>query len=85
MNPSYVHSENALFESFSCSLCLFGTLARCAKATAHAEWDTLATYSWKPPSPPVPMTQRRILRHNAIEAWNTLKKRGWRPCHPLVR
>ena len=54
-------------------------------ATAHAEWVTLATYSWKPPSPPVPMTQRRMLRHNAIEAWNTMKKTGWRPCHPPVR
>ena len=43
-------------------------------ATAHAEWVTLATYSWKPPSPLVPMTQRRMLRHNAIEAW-TLRKR----------
>ena len=54
-------------------------------ATAHAEWVTLATYSWKPPCPPVPMTQRRMLRHNAIEAWNTMKKTGWRPCHPPVR
>tara|TARA_B100001063_G_scaffold165199_1_gene154101 strand:- start:204 stop:476 length:273 start_codon:yes stop_codon:yes gene_type:complete len=54
-------------------------------ATAHAEWVALATYSWKPPSPPVPMTQRRMLRHNAIEAWNTMKKTGWRPCHPPVR
>ena len=53
--------------------------------TAHAEWVALATYSWKPPSPPVPMTQRRMLRHNAIEAWNTMKKTGWRPCHPPVR
>ena len=34
-------------------------------ATAHAEWVTLATYSWKPTKPPVPMTQRRMLRHNA--------------------
>ena len=31
--------------------------------------NDMATYSWKPPSPPVPMTQRRMLRHNLIEAW----------------
>ena len=54
-------------------------------STAHAEWVTLSTYSWMPPSTPVPMTQRRMLRHNAIEAWNTMKKTGWRPCHPPVR
>ena len=54
-------------------------------ATAHAEWVTLATYSWKPPCPPVPLTRRRMLRHNAIEAWNIMKKTGWRPCHPPVR
>ena len=32
-------------------------------STAHAEWVTLSTYSWMPPSTPVPMTQRRMLRH----------------------
>ena len=53
-------------------------------STAHSEWVTLSTYSWKPPKPPVPMTQRRMLRHNAIEAWNTMKKTGWRPCRPPV-
>ncbi len=36
--------------------------------TAHAEWVTLSTYNWRPTSPPVPMNQRRMLRHNAIEA-----------------
>ena len=53
--------------------------------TVHCEWVAVRTYSWKPPKPPVPMTQRRMLRHNAIEAWNTMKKTGWRPCHPPVR
>ena len=53
--------------------------------TVQAEWVAVRTYSWKPPKPPVPMTQRRMLRHNAIEAWNTMKKTGWRPCHPPVR
>ena len=54
-------------------------------STVHAEWVAVRTYSWVPPSPPVPLTRRRMLRHNAIEAWNTMKKTGWRPCHPPVR
>ena len=54
-------------------------------STAHAEWVAVRTYSWVPPNPPVPLTRRRMLRHNAIEAWNTMKKTGWRPCHPPVR
>ena len=54
-------------------------------STIHPEWVAVRTYSWVPPSPPVPLTRRRMLRHNAIEAWNTMKKTGWRPCHPPVR
>ena len=54
-------------------------------STVHVEWVALRTYSWVPPSPPVPLTRRRMLPHNAIEAWNTMKKTGWRPCHPPVR
>ena len=53
--------------------------------TVHSEWVAVRTYSWVPPSPPVPLTRRRMLRHNAIEAWNTMKKTGWLPCHPPVR
>ena len=52
--------------------------------SAHAEWVSLCTYSWKPPSPPVPMTQRRMLRHNAMSAWETMKKTGWRQCRRPV-
>ena len=54
-------------------------------STVHADWVAVRTYSWVPPSPPVPLARRRMLRHNAIEAWNTMKKTGWRPCHPPVR
>ena len=43
------------------------------------------TYSYVPPRPPEPMTRRRMLRHNAIEAWQTMQKTGWRRCPPLVR
>ena len=34
--------------------------------SAHAEWVSFCTYSWKPLSPPVPMTQRRMLRHKCL-------------------
>ena len=54
-------------------------------STVHAEWVAVRTYSWTPPSPPVPQTRRRMLRHNAIEAWNTMLKTGWRRCPPPVR
>ena len=54
-------------------------------STVHAEWVAVRTYSWVPPSPPVPLARRRMLWHNAIEVWNTMKKTGWRPCHPPVR
>ena len=33
-----------------------------------------------PPRPPEPITRRRMLRHNVIEAWETTRKTGWRPC-----
>ena len=37
-----------------------------------------------PPRPPEPMTRRRMLQHNAIEAWETMQKTGWRRCPPPV-
>ena len=54
-------------------------------STVHAQWVAVRTYSWIPPSPPVPQTRRRMLRHNAIEAWNTMLKTGCRRCPPPVR
>ena len=33
------------------------------------------TYSWVPPCPPEPMTRRRMLRHNSLEAWETAQDR----------
>ena len=41
--------------------------------------------SLDPATPTVPMTQRRMLRHNAIEAWGTMQKTGWVRCRPPVR
>ena len=54
-------------------------------SNVHAQWVAVRTYSWIPPSPPVPQTRRRMLRHNAIKAWNTMLKTGWRRCQPPVR
>ena len=39
-----------------------------AMATAHAQWVEVRTFSWIPPRPPVPEAERRMLRHNTIEA-----------------
>ena len=47
-------------------------------ATVHAKWVEVRTFSWIPTRSLVPMTQRRMLRHNAIEAWQTMQKTGWR-------
>ena len=35
--------------------------------------------------PPTLMTERRMLRHNAVEAWTTMLKTGCRLCSPPVR
>ncbi|MEC7738594.1 MAG: DUF1651 domain-containing protein [Cyanobacteriota bacterium] len=52
-------------------------------ATVHAQWVAIRTYSYVPPRSPEPMTQSRMLRHNAIEAWQTMQKTGWRRCPRL--
>ena len=44
-------------------------------STVHAEWVAVRTYSWVPPCPPEPITRRRMLRHNSIEAWETAQDR----------
>ena len=49
------------------------------------KWIAIRTYGYVPPRSPVPMTRRRTLRHNAIEAWQTMQETGWRRCPPLVR
>ena len=54
-------------------------------ATVHAQWVAIRTYSYVPPRPPEPMTRRRMLRRNAIEASQTMQKTGWRRCPPPVR
>ena len=44
-------------------------------ATVHAQWVAIRTYSYVLPHPTKPMTRRRMLRHNAIEAWQTMQRR----------
>ena len=53
--------------------------------TAHGEWVILRTFHWQPPAYPIPQMQRRMLRHNAIEAWQTMLKTGWQRCAPPLR
>ena len=43
-------------------------------ATVHAQWVEVRTFHWVPPRQLVPMPQRRMLRHNAIEAWGRCRK-----------
>ena len=38
-------------------------------ATVHAQWAEARTFSWVPQGSPSLMTQRRMLRHNAIGLW----------------
>ena len=45
-------------------------------ARVHARWVAIRTYSYVSPRAPEPMTQRRLLRHNAIEAWETMRRRA---------
>ena len=61
------------------------TQFRPARSTVHAQWVEVRTFSWIRPRPPVPQTQRRMLRYNAILAWEAMLQTGWRRCLPPVR
>ena len=73
--------EGWLYSEQQQKLCHF----KPSMATGHAPWVEVRTFRWIPPRSPVPMTQRRMLRHNAIEAWGTMQKTGWRRCTPPMR
>ena len=45
-------------------------------ARVHARWVAIKAYSYFPLRLPEPMTQRRLLRHNAIEAWENMRRRA---------
>ncbi|WP_041434390.1 DUF1651 domain-containing protein [Synechococcus sp. CC9605] len=79
--PEKPGGEGRLYSEQHQKLCHF----KLSMATVHAQWVEVRTFSWIPPRSPVPMTQRRLLRHNAIKAWQTMQKTGWRRCPPPVR
>ena len=80
-SPQKAGGEGWLYSEQQQKLCHF----KPDTATVHAQWVAIRTYSYVPPRPPEPMTRRRMLRHNAIEAWQTMRKTGWRRCPPPVR
>ena len=75
-SPEKAVGEGWLYSEQQQKLCHF----KPDTATVHAQWIAIRTYSYVPPRPPEPMTRRRMLRHNAIEAWQTMEKTGWRRC-----
>ena len=77
--PEKAGGEGWLYSEQQQKLCHF----KPDTATVHAQWVAIRTYSYVPPRPPEPMTRRRMLRHNAIEAWQTMQKTGWRRCPRL--
>ena len=79
--PEKGGGEGWLYSEQQQKLCYF----KPDTAIVHAQWVAIRTYSYVPPRPPEPMTRRRMLRHNAIEAWETMRKTGWRRCPPPVR
>ena len=79
--PEMAGVEGWLYSEQQQKLCHF----KPNTATVHAQWVAIRTYHYVPPHPPEPMTRRRMLRHNAIEAWQTMKKMSWMQCPPPVR
>ena len=79
--PPKPGGEGWLYSEQQQKLCHF----KPSMATVHAQWVEVRTFHWIPPRQPVPMTQRRMLRHNAIEAWSTMQKTGLVRCPPPVR
>ena len=78
-SPQKAGGEGWLYSEQQQKLCHF----KPDTATVHSQWVAIRIYSYVPPRPPEPMTRRRMLRHNAIEAWQTMQKTGWRRCPRL--
>ena len=79
--PEKPGGEGWLYSEQQQKLCHF----KPSMATVHAQWVEVRTFHWIPLRQPVPMTQRRMLRHNAKEAWSTMQKTGLVRCPPPVR
>ena len=54
-------------------------------AAPQSQWVELRTFRWVRPHPPVPQSQRRMLRSSAVDAWQHMLKVGWRRCSAPVR
>ena len=54
-------------------------------AAPQAQWVELRTFRWVRPHPPVPQSQRRMLRSSAVDAWQHMLRVGWRRCAAPVR
>jgi len=54
-------------------------------AAPQPQWVELRTFRWVRPHPPVPQSQRRMLRSSAVDAWQHMLKVGWRRCAAPVR
>ena len=79
--PQKPGGEGWLYSEQQQKLCPF----KPSMATVHAQWVEVRTFTWVPPRTPVPTTERRMLRHNAVEAWSTMLKRDWVRCRLPVR
>ena len=79
-SPEKAGGEGWLYSEQQQKLCHF----KPDTATVHAQWVAIRTYSYVPPRPPEPMTRRRMLRHNAIEAWQTMQKTAYEMQRSLV-
>ena len=60
-SPDKAGGEGWLYSEQQQKLCHF----KPDTATVHAQWVAIRAYSYVPPHPTVPMTRRRMLRHNA--------------------
>ena len=70
--PEKAGGEGWLYSEQLQKLCHF----KPSMAAVHAQWVEVRTFQWIPPCQPVPMTQRRMHRHNAIEAWGKCRKQA---------
>jgi len=77
-NPEKPGGEGWLVNSQQQLVCQF----KPDTPSAHGQWVSVRTYRWIPPRQPVPQTQRRMLRHNAVEACQTMLKTGWQRWQP---
>ena len=79
--PEKPGGEGWIFSEQQHKLCHF----KPSMVTVYGQWVEVRTFSWVPPRLLVPITQRRMLRHNSIESWGKMLKTGWVRSRPPVR